>query len=238
MNQHFNLTRFTHLLRLTLMVEKQRALLTLLVSLGIALFLFLLAHSYENEVTRDRLFYLHHYFFLISLFFGSYLFTGSSFPALRKSPTDVRYLTLPASTLEKVLAYGLLCGLLYPGTYLVVYWLYAYLINAVAGTVYPAFYRSFALEPEVTQWLLVLILTQPIFLFGAVAFRKLPVIQTFLYTSGLVAALVLSLLLYFQGLDVTVDFFRQAIYTTPYWLGGLALLFSLLSYHRLTTKTA
>ena len=237
MNNHFDLTRFAHLLRLALFQERQRAVLTMLVSLGIALLLILLVHSYENEVTRDKLFYLHQYFFLITLFIGGYLFSGSMFPSLRQPIATYRFLMLPASALEKVLAYWLLSALLYPLVYLAAYWTFSLVVNAVAGVLYPAFYQSFTLEPEVRQGFLVLVLTQSVFLLGAASFRKVPLIKTFLYASGLMVSVVLGIIFFYE-MNTGVNFFRYAFYFAPYWLSGLALLFGLLTYGTLAEKEA
>ena len=237
MNNHFDLTRFAHLLQLALFQERQRAALIILASLGIALLLVLLVHGSESVVTEDKLFALHSDFFSITLFVGGYLFAGSTFPALRQPIATYRFLMLPASALEKLLAYWLLSALLYPLVYLAAYWVFSLMVNAVAGVLYPAFYRSFALEPEVRQGFLVLMLTQSVFLLGAASFRKVPLIKTFLYASGLMASVVLGIIFFYE-MNTGVNFFRYAFYFAPYWLSGLALLFGLLTYGTLAEEEA
>ena len=236
MNNHFDFARFSRLLRLLLFQERQRAALTVLASLGIALLLILLAHGFG--LVNEKLFTLHQDFFLITLFIGGYLFAGSAFPALRQPIATYRFLMLPASALEKLAAYWLLSALLYPLVYLAAYWVFSLIVNAVAGAVYPAFYRSFALEPEVRWGLLALVLTQPVFLLGAVSFQKVPLVKTFLYASGLLVSVVLGILFLFYGLNTGAAFFRRAFYLAPYWLGGLALLFGWLTYGTLAEKEA
>lgn len=237
MNSHFDLSRFAHLLRLAFFQERQRALLIVLANLGVALLLILLVHSLENEVTSGRLFVLHPTFFLITLFIGGYLFAGSTFPALREPIATYRFLMLPASSLEKLLAWWLLSTLLYPLAYLAVYWVFSLIVNTVASTLHPAFYRSFALEPAVWRGILGLVLTQSVLLLGAASFRKVPLIKTFLYAGGLVVSLVLGIV-FFYPMNTGAAFFRYVFYLAPYWLSGLALLFGWLTYGTLAEKQA
>ncbi len=237
MNNHFSLARFTYLLRLALFQEQRRAALIILASLGVALLLVLLVHSSESVITNDRLFALHSDFFIVTLFIGGYLFAGSTFPALRQPVATYRFLMLPASALEKLLAYWLLSTLLYPLVYLAAYWGFSLVVNAVAGAFYPAFYRSFALEPGVWRSLLVLSLTQSVFVLGAALFRKVPLIKTFLYASGLTIGVVLGVNLVY-GMNTGATFFRYTLYLAPYWLAGLALLLVGLTYGTLAGKEA
>ena len=151
--------------------------------------------------------------------------------------TTYRFLMLPASALEKLLVYWLLSTLFYPLVYLAAYWGFSLIVNAVAGALYPAFYRSFALEPGVWRSLLVLSLTQSVFVLGAASFRKVPLIKTFLYASGLTVGVVLGVNLMYE-MNTGATFFRYASYLAPYWLAGLALLLVGLTYETLAGKEA
>ena len=236
MNNTFDFSRFARLLRLTLFQEKQRAWLTLLVSVGLALFFILLTNiTFNNLLTHQKVFNGHEYFFLVSLFIGGYLFSGAAFVPFRQRPSIYRYLMLAASPLEKYLAQWLIHFLLFPVVYLLAYGLFSVLFNFLAPIAYPAFYLRFSLSPGVWVSLLVFTFIQPIWLFGAASFAKMPLIKTLLW-GGLLVILIIFGLVFFYEPDTYTAFFPRALYVFGYLLPPIGLLFTLLTYWTLQEK--
>ena len=235
MNNTFSFSRFARLLRLTLFQEKQRALLTLLISLGIALFFCLLNYAVSTLLTHQKVFNVHEYFFLVSLFIGGYLFSGAAFVPFRQRPSTYRYLMLAASPLEKYLAQWLIHFLLFPVVYLLAYGLFSVLFNFLAPIAYPAFYLRFSLSPGVWVSLLVFTFIQPIWLFGAASFAKMPLIKTSLW-GGLLVILIIFGLVFFYEPNTYTAFFPRALYVFAYLLPPIGLLFALLTYWTLQEK--
>lgn len=235
MNNTFSFSRFARLLRLTLFQEKQRALLTLLISLGIALSFCLLSYVVSTLLTHQKVFNGHEYFFLVSLFIGGYLFSGAAFVPFRQRPSTYRYLMLAASPLEKYLAQWLIHFLLFPVVYLLAYGLFSVLFNFLAPIAYPAFYLSFGLSPGVWVSLLAFTFIQPIWLFGAAFFIKVPLIKTLLF-GGLLVILIIFGLVFFYEPDTYTAFFPRALYVFGYLIPLVGLLFGWLTYWTLQEK--
>ena len=237
MNNTFSFSRFARLLRLTLFQEKQRALLTLLISLGIALFFILLTYIFDPLLTNQKVFNRHVAYFLASLLLGGYIFSGAAFIPFRHRPTTYRYLMLGASALEKYLAQWLVNFLLFPVGYLLVYWLFSTLFNALAPVAYAAFYLPFYLPPW--GWIVLLIFSclQLLWLLGAASFVKLPLIKTLLF-GGLLMLLLIFGLVFFYKSEVYIAFIPRAAYIALYLLPPLGILSGLLTYWTLQEKEA
>jgi hypothetical protein len=154
--------------RSTLVISGTAALVALAVSVGIA---------YYDEVGSTALFY--RIFFLAALFAWGTIATSSSFSDLHGRGTNMAFLLLPASALEKTLSRLLIytVGLI---AYLLAFTTVLSFVLEGINTLWFGTRREFFTPLDDVAWLLMphFIITQALFFLGAVWFRKVQFVKT------------------------------------------------------------
>ncbi len=187
MSDQFSLQRFAHLLRNDAL-RVSRSVLVLSGAAALWMLLISLASAYDGVVGEGPRFY--RIFFLIALFAWGAIATSDCFRDMHGRTTNMAFLLLPASALEKTLARLLLhtVGLV---AYLLVFttmlsWV-AEGLNLVIFDVRRSFFSPF----DSLVWTLMpyYICTQAMFFLGAAWFRKLHVVKTVGVTVGIVLGL-------------------------------------------------
>lgn len=187
MNDQFSLQRFARVLRNDVL-RGYRSVLIVAGTAALVVLLISLAGAYDGVVGEGPRFY--RIFFLIALFAWGTIATSLCFGDMHGRNTNMAFLLLPASALEKTLSRLLLhtVGLI---LYLLVFttvlsWV-AEGLNLAAFEVRRAFFSPF--DPLV--WLLMpyFVCTQALFFLGAAWFRKVH----FVKTVGATVAIVLGL---------------------------------------------
>jgi hypothetical protein len=165
--------------RSVLVISVTAALVALIVSLGI---------GYFGQVGRTELFY--RIFFLSALFAWGTIGTSSSFSDLHGRGTNMAFLLLPASALEKTVSRLLIytVGLI---VYLLLFTTALSWVLEGINTLWLGERRAFFSPFDRVAWLLLphFIVTQALFFLGAVWFRKVQ----FVKTVGAVIAIVIGL---------------------------------------------
>ncbi len=204
MNDHLSVQRLGFVLRndllrtyrSALVVSGTAALVALAVSIGIA---------YFGDVGRTELFY--RFFFVAALFTWGTIATSSCFSDMHGRGTNMAFLLLPASALEKTVS-----RLLIYTVGLVVYLLafttvLSWVVEGI-NTLWIGERREFFSPLDPVAWLLLphFIVTQALFFLGAAWFRKLQVIKTVGTTIGIVLGLActfVAIAWVFGGLGAT-----------------------------------
>jgi hypothetical protein len=192
-------------------------------------------------------------------FVGGYVFSSVVFSELNSPHRGYLYLTLPASTFEKLISSWLVCS--------VGYVLFLSIVMYVINLYYITIAASFTLKtvevlniftPSVLKMFGVYMVTQSIFFLGAIYFRRVNFLKTFLALFVLVMVItfysgILSKLLFFTnsfnnqwwahhiGINQSFDMKHIAehvivpIAKTLFW-GCTAPFFLLVSYYRLKER--
>ena len=132
--------------------------------------------AYFNPVALNNL----HYLYFTALFIGGYIFSSNVYNELHQIQKSYSYLTLPVSTTERLLSGWIISGLLFPVVSLaaiaIVVILSGLVISLITGSI-PAqdliYHNSLSLIKTY-------VITQTIFLLGAVYFRKNNFLKTLL----------------------------------------------------------
>jgi hypothetical protein len=126
------------------------------------------------------------------LFLGGYIFTSTIFSELRTSHRGYLFLTLPASTLEKLLVSWLISSIMYMIVSIIALFVINVLIIGVALIFNAHPVTLFNLfDPDLLKIYGIFLVTQPIFLLGAIYFRGANFLKT------LLALFVLQLIISF-----------------------------------------
>jgi hypothetical protein len=165
--------------RSVLVISGTAALVALVVSLGI---------GYFGQVGRTELFY--RIFFLAALFTWGTIGTSSSFSDLHGRASNMAFLLLPASALEKTVSrlllytVGLIAYLLALTTAL------SWVLEGI-NTLWLGERREFFSPVDRVAWLLLphFIVTQALFFLGAAWFRKVQFVKTVAAVIGIVIGL-------------------------------------------------
>ena len=203
--------------RAVLVISGTAALVALAVSIGIA---------YFGEVGRSELFY--RIFFVAALFAWGAMATSSCFSDMHGRGTNMAFLLLPASALEKTVS-----RLLIYTVGLVVYLLafttvLSWVVEGI-NTLWIGERREFFSPLDPVAWLLLphFIVTQALFFLGAAWFRKLQVVKTVGTTIGIVLGLActfVAIAWLFGGLwsDTTIRFDGDGQFAPLKWLIDVA----------------
>ena len=186
-------------------------------------------------------------------FAGGYVFTSTIFSELRTSHRGYLYLTLPASTFEKLAVSWFITSVLYVIAAIIV----MFAINALLMIVAIAFSSSHVplfnlFDPSILKTYAVYMVTQPIFILGAIYFRRVNFLKTLLslFVIGIAISIYTSLaarLIIFPDFDGMqfgnmpencLDFFENTfapIITNLFWF-CTAPFFLIVSYFRLKER--
>jgi hypothetical protein len=186
-NDQFSLQRFARVLRNDAL-RGYRSVLVVSGTAALVMLLISLAGAYDGVVGEGPRFY--RIFFLIALFAWGTIATSVCFGDMHGRNTNMPFLLLPASALEKTLS-RLLLHTVGVVVYLLVFttalsWL-AEGLNVVSFGVRRAFFSPF----DSLVWLLMpyFICTQALFFLGAAWFRKVHFVKTVGATVGIVLGL-------------------------------------------------
>lgn len=124
---------------------------------------------------------LHYDFWGVALFLGGLLFTNYVLSDLRSRDRRAAFLTLPASNLEKVVARWALTAAVFPLLMTLIYWLgvqtNAWIVQKMLGW---QLVNLSLFDGYLWQWTFAYMALQPIFLLGALHFRRLAAVKTVL----------------------------------------------------------
>jgi hypothetical protein len=139
---------------------------------GFLLFISLIKIVFGSPIVADS-----NFFGLTMPFFfaGGYVFTSTIFSELHKSNRGYLFLTLPASALEKLLASWLITSVLYVIASIFIIFLMNVILKVFSGNVMPLFNLF---QPSLLKSYAVYLVTQPVFLLGAIYFRGVNFLKT------------------------------------------------------------
>lgn len=118
--------------------------------------------------------------FNLVLFIGGYVFTSIIFAELHNPQRSIPFLTLPVSNLERLVNAWLLTAILYPIMVFLGFALVTALAYLILGASIPKGTFDFLWSAMALRVFLSYLITQSIFLFGAVYFRKHNFLKTIL----------------------------------------------------------
>ncbi|MCP4131116.1 MAG: hypothetical protein GY754_09060 [bacterium] len=166
-NDFFNLKRFMLLIKKDFYTQYK----TYVMALG-AIFSILFIVNISSILSSQH-WNFNHVFYPLTLFIGGFIFTSQSFSELNQEQSRIFYLTIPASSLEKLISKLMITSFGYIVVSLVLYFLFSvilFLINSgIFGFAHPVFNPY---HPVILRSIGVYFVTQSLFLFGAVYFRK------------------------------------------------------------------
>jgi hypothetical protein len=169
----FNRKRFFLLLKKDFYTQYKTYLIALGAIFGILLIVNICSITSFDQWNFNLVFYP------LTLFIGGFIFTSLSFQELAHEQSRISYLTLPASNLEKFISRLITTSIGYVVVSLVLYFLFsafAFAMNKVIfGYAHPIFNPS---HPVIGLCILIYLVTQSIFLFGAIYFRGNTFIKT------------------------------------------------------------
>jgi len=177
-NSYFDINRIKFLLIRQLRFSTQTLLIGFGAVVGLIVFILSMSVIFRNTGLESSAF-----FGLVMPFFfaGGYVFTSTIFSELKTSHRGYLYLTLPASTLEKLLVSWLITSVLYIAASIVV----MFVINLLLMTVAIIFSSNpvplFNLfDPSVLKVYAIYLVTQSVFVLGAIYFRSVNFLKTIL----------------------------------------------------------
>jgi hypothetical protein len=177
-NHVFSLQRFSHLFRRHLLYYQKTMLIGLGAMAGLLLVISILV-TYSNQgVFSTNIFET---LGIVLFFLGGYLITSQSFNELHSPSRGQFFLTLPASSFEKLFTAWLVSA----PVYIVVGLLSLWFVNLLAALVNSAIFGSQILtlnlfSPIIGKLALIYLITQSVFFLGAVYFRRYNFLKTLL----------------------------------------------------------
>jgi len=176
LNLQFNFNRFWHLIKNDVVTNYRTLLTAAGAALGILLFINFISMLSTREPAVSLVFYP------LILFIGGYLITSLSFSDLHHPQRSYVYLTLPASNLEKFLSKLVLTTVGYVLGTLILYFLFSVLMSIVNLIIFQQSHPLFNPFDRII-WITigVYLITQSIFLLGAVYYKKHAFIKTNLF---------------------------------------------------------
>jgi len=189
--QFFNLKRFFLLIKKDFYTQYK----TYLTGLGAIFSILFIVNA--ASIISAKFWNFNLVFYPLTLFIGGFIFTSLSFNELYQEQSRTFYLTIPASTLEKFISKMLITSVGYVIVSLILYFLFSLIVFSLttlffrlAHTIFNPFHQ--------TNWLCIRIylITQSIFLFGAVYFKKNSLIKTILS----IFIILILYILFFNGI--------------------------------------
>ncbi len=135
--------------------------------------------------------------YYVVLFVGGFVFTSNIFSELHSTQRSIPFLTLPVSSFERFANSWLLTAIIYPLLALLVFTLIIFLSHLILGINFENGAFSAVWSAEAIKIVWIYVITQSIFLFGAIYFRKHNFIKTLL--SLFVIPNIIGLFLFIAG---------------------------------------
>ena len=200
MNDFFNLKRLELFLRSDLAV-RARSILTFTITTFVVLFLY-------NILSAEYMPGFHNVLYSLFLFGGGFFITSHVFSDLHDKTQGVVFLTLPASQFEKLLGRWLITAVGYALGLLLLFSILFIFTNLCKAIFIPSF-RSITVFhinwQQILQSLKYYLLLQPVFLLGAIYFKKSALTKTILCWG------LFALLLFFVKSLLVAVFFIQDV---------------------------
>lgn len=128
-------------------------------------------------------------FYPLTLFIGGFIFTSMIFSELSPEQNRIFYLTIPASGLEKLLSKLIITNIGYVIGSLVLYFLFSVIAFFFNTLIFGFAHRIFnPFHPVIWLCIRIYLVTQSIFLLGAVYFKRNVFLKTILYLFGFAVA--------------------------------------------------
>lgn len=192
-NSYFNIERIGHLLVRQLRLNTQTILIGFAAVAGLLTFILSMRVIFGGTDLDSLTFFgnIMPYFFA-----GGFVFTSTIFSELRTAHRGYLYLTLPASTLEKLTVSWFVSSVMYVLAAIVMMFVINVLLMAVAAIFTASHVPVFQLfDPSILKTYAVYMVTQPIFILGAIYFRRVNFLKTLLslFVIGIVIAIYTGL---------------------------------------------
>ncbi len=179
MNSILNPKRFLHLI-LNELVSNYKAILIAIGSVfGVLLIINVASVGSYKEWNFNLVFYP------LVLFIGGFVVSSMAFSELFIKPRNIHYLSLPASSVEKLLAKLLLTTVGYILISLVLYEVFTLIASGITNIFFGIGHPVFnPFHPLIWKMIRLYIITQSVIFFGSVYFKKLALIKTMLALSA------------------------------------------------------
>jgi hypothetical protein len=255
-NSFFDINRLKHLLLRQVSFNYKILLIATGAITGLLMFIGTMMLVFSGQTIDQTVFLgmIMPYFFI-----GGYVFSSVVFAELNSPHRGYLYLTLPASTFEKLFSSWLICSVgyvLYMN--IVMYFINFYYISVASAFTLKSVPILNIFTPALLKMYGIYLVTQSIFFLGAIYFRRVNFLKTFLALFVLVMAIafysgILSKLLFFTssfnnqwwmnhiGADRSIDMKHIAEHVIVpvakilFW-GCMAPFFLLVSYYRLKER--
>jgi hypothetical protein len=174
---NFSMYRLFLLMRRQLTINSKNLLIAFSACLGVLVIINCLTIYYGERVDPGLIIPLS----FVMMFIGGYIFTSLGFNELHSPHKAYQYLTLPATTLEKLVSVWLLTSIVYVFASLVLIGILVILCNLFALFVGSSFtsYRELMNFP-IPKIIWIFLVTQSVFLMGSCYFRKNNFMKTLL----------------------------------------------------------
>jgi len=186
----FNIRRFWLLLKNDILSNYR----SFLISVG-AVFGVLLLINVSSVGSADE-WNFHEVFFPLTLFIGGFIATSRAFNDLHHKQKSYAYVTLPASRFEKLLSKLLVTTIGYTLATAMLYYLFSVIAIVVTLPFFSMHHAAFnPFDPLILKIVAIYLITQSVFLFGALYFKSYNFIKTILTLYGINILLALFSLL-------------------------------------------
>ncbi len=209
-DKFFNFRRFWLLLKNDFLGNYRSSLIAIGAVFGVLLFINVSSSSSSSDWD------FHLVFYPLTLFIGGFIVTSMAFTELHHKQKSYAYVTLPASQFEKFLSKFLLTSIGYVLISAVLYYLYSLIAILISMPFFSRYHGAFDMfHPVIIKTMLIYLVTQSVFMFGAVYFKSHNFIKTILSLYAL--SLVLSLFSMLLARILFGDFFHGA----PFSFSGM-----------------
>ncbi len=245
MNNIFSFKRTIRIIRKDMFSEYKNLLIWIVSSAGVMITISALSMLFQKYFGFAPIFakYFHYVIYIILLFLGGFLVTSSMFKDLHDKSKNIYWLTLPGSTLEKVISRILISSILFVFLLTTLYPLFATLSELFNQMLFGSRHEFFnPFTKKVLKLIPYFFVIQSIFFAGACTFRKHPFAKTLLSIALIliIISLIFSLLyrVLIGGSVVEIDEiskFQKNFAKILFW-GGVAPFFYVFSYFKLSEK--
>ncbi len=200
---YFQPNRFLHLLKKDSLFDHRRTWLVAGAAFIIGL-ITIISWAYDGD-SDTRMFHVDFYGGL--LLFAGFVYTASAFKELDESNTAHLYLSLPASNFEKFFSKFLITTIGFAFTFTFIYWIFSLISNGIIEGYFDMDVEPFRPFSDENGLLIkIFFVVQPLFLLGAIVFRKYAAAKTVVSTillTILIAAIcyLLMRIIYFDYFD-------------------------------------
>lgn len=192
-NKHFNISRFSNMLKRELYSNLKHYLLIIGAMYSIfTIIVFLIFQFGEKPTSQEILNEFHLWTFGVMLFIGGVFITSLSFIDLRSKMKAHFYLLTPSSTFEKFLINLVITLIGYMTFMIVSYFVYSHLFNWIVDTAYSIPFKAIDFSnKELLIAFKVFVFVHSLFYLGSVYFKKFPLILTPIATFIIVSLLMI-----------------------------------------------